>query len=59
MLVQTNKYGFKEAQERSFHVSQKFFSEYSSYTNEDELLSFFREQKFLSCWASFFETLIR
>lgn len=49
MLLETNLYGFGEAREKSFRVEQAFFAEERNYVNEDGLLAFFREQKFLQC----------
>jgi hypothetical protein len=49
MLLETKRYGFKEAQEKSFNISDSFFSNCNNYSREEDLLSFFREQKFLTC----------
>lgn len=49
MLIQSQKYGLKEARQKSFDVSQSFFAHYDTFGNEDQLLTFFRNQKFLEC----------
>lgn len=49
MLLETKRYGFREAQEKSFTISDTFFSNYNNYSREEDMLSFFREQKYLAC----------